>query len=76
VTIQVLEFDNGYRELTLSECPCGHVFEPSEKRCRHFLLEHSPEDFGLSPIGETPADVDAPLFEPIEELPGGGSRAR
>jgi len=46
----------------LDNCPaCGYPFEAEERRHVH-LSEHGPEDFGLSPLGETPQDHDAPLF--------------
>jgi hypothetical protein len=46
----------------LTACPaCGYDFEPEERRHVH-LSAHDPEDFGLTPAGETAPDHDAPLF--------------
>jgi len=46
----------------LTHCPaCGYSFEPEERRHVH-LTDHDPADFGLTPLGEIPADHDTPLF--------------
>jgi hypothetical protein len=46
----------------LTHCPaCGYEFTPEERRHVH-LSDHGPADFGLAPLGEIPADHDAPLF--------------
>jgi len=45
-------YARGRRVHTLTACPCGYVFDANENRWKHFLEEHSPEDFGLSPLGE------------------------
>ena len=39
-------------QVTLTACPaqnCAHEFDAHEQRWRHFLDEHTPADFGLSP---------------------------
>ena len=44
---------NGMRTVavTLIECPaCGYEFSEKEPRWKHFLHDHLPEDFGLSPL--------------------------
>jgi hypothetical protein len=59
----------GQDSSVLTACPsCGYEFEPEERRHVH-LSTHSPEDFGLAPIGETNEQAQEPLFVPIEDLP-------
>lgn len=70
MTLQVEEFDNHWKRIMLSECPvCGHEFGKNQHRWKHYLEDHDPEDFGLSPLGVVPEDHDDPLFLPPEELP-------
>jgi hypothetical protein len=70
VTLRTVEFDNGYREPILTECPfCGYEFADHEDRGEHFAEQHGPEDAGLSPLGETDAAAQEPMFTPFEELP-------
>lgn len=57
----------------LTACPlCGHEFGHMEPRWKHLLDEHGPEDAGLSPVGEQ-GDSGQPLFDPVAQIPGGGS---
>lgn len=58
---------NGHRLITLVECPaCGEDLEDKSPQ-HHIRTEHTPEDFGLSPIGERtdtgPLRFDHPLIE-------------
>jgi len=40
--------------IRLTRCPaCGLNFLDSEQPASHFCLEHTPADFGLSPLEET-----------------------
>ena len=36
----------------LAECPCGAPVRGGRFLEMHLLNDHSPEDFGLSPLGE------------------------
>ncbi|MFC3476267.1 hypothetical protein [Halobacterium litoreum] len=36
-------------QVRLETCPCGHEFDDGESRSQHFLDDHTPADFGLSP---------------------------
>ena len=43
---------SGVIRLSLIACPlgdCEHEFKTHEPRSNHYLEEHSPQDFGLSP---------------------------
>jgi len=48
-------YARGRRVHTLTACPCSYVFAENENRWKHFLEDHAPEDFGLSPLGERAA---------------------
>jgi hypothetical protein len=53
----------------LTACPaCSYRFDPEERRHVH-LSTHTPEDFGLSALGDRNEAAQGPLFEPVEELP-------
>lgn len=44
---------DGSYDNRLTECPaCGIEFEKDERPCLH-IQEHSPSDFGLTPLGYT-----------------------
>jgi hypothetical protein len=63
VSLRVTHYSRGRQFVVLSACPaCGYEFTPEERRHVH-LSEHDPEDFRLSPLGETPPDHAEPLFE-------------
>lgn len=51
----VVDVDNGRSEcLVLTRCPvdwCRADLTGATKTSHHFLNEHTPEDFGLSPLG-------------------------
>jgi len=50
--LRVDKYSDSREMLTLIRCPiCGYEFNKSERRWRH-LEKHSPEEAGLSPIGE------------------------
>lgn len=52
----------------LIECPaCGEELEPEQGvgKVSYHIAEHSPEDFGLSPIGEVDHSKQGPLFPAI-----------
>jgi hypothetical protein len=52
----------------LTECPvCGYEFDEEERRHVH-LSEHDPDDFGLTPLGETNDAAQEPLWEEDREL--------
>lgn len=37
----------------LTRCPvCGHQFAPDESRADHIQYQHTPADFGLTPLRE------------------------
>jgi hypothetical protein len=60
--LRTVEYSRSRQCLILDSCPvCGYEFDANEKR-EHHIGEHTPEDFGLSPLGETAPDHDAPLF--------------
>jgi len=62
VSLRVTSYSRGRQFVVLSACPvCGYEFAPEERRHVH-LGDHDPEDFGLSPLGESRADHAAPLF--------------
>lgn len=51
----VEKFDNsGGSYSCLIKCPvCGqNLNDPDIRKWKHFYNEHTPEDFGLSPMGE------------------------
>lgn len=75
--LRTYEYDGlGVTGNRLDRCPfCGHSFETHEFRPDHFLDHHDPEDAGLTPLGTVPEDHDAPLFQPVDALPGGEARA-
>ncbi len=62
VSLTTDTYARGRRVHTLTACPCGYVFDSHENRWKHFLEDHNPEDFGLSPLGEIPDQRDGPLF--------------
>lgn len=56
-------------ESILTACPfCGYEFSHNEHRCKHYFEEHTPEDAGLSPIGESDQSAQAAMFLTEEEL--------
>jgi hypothetical protein len=60
--IRVVFYARSRRRVQLEACPvCGYDYDRNEDRHPH-IAEHDPEDFGLSPLGETAPDHDAPLF--------------
>ncbi len=61
VSLSTDVYARGRRVHTLTACPCGYVFDPNENRWKHFLEDHRPEDFGLSPLGERDESADGPL---------------
>lgn len=62
MTLRVAHYSRSQRRVHLEICPaCGYDFDRDEFRHPH-IADHDPEDFGLSPIGETPDDVLQPLF--------------
>lgn len=62
MTLDVRSRGKGRVLISLVSCPaCGHPFAPNEDRDEH-IAAHDPEDFGLSPLGETPESALAPLF--------------
>jgi hypothetical protein len=66
-----IRWNEGYGQdsSVLTACPaCDYEFQPEERRHVH-LSTHSPEDFGLKPLGERNQESLDPLFIPIEELP-------
>ena len=66
VSLRVTTYSKGRKFTTLTQCPlCGYEFSPEESRPKHFENLHGPEDAGLDPIGEIPADHDAPLFQEV-----------
>jgi rubredoxin len=68
VSLRVTTYSLGRKLTTLTSCPfCGYEFDAEESRPSHPEREHGPADAGLPPLGEIPADHDAPLF-------GGGGR--
>lgn len=59
----------------LTHCPaCGHHWPVNYKgdtqRWKH-LSEHDPEDFGLSPIGESSERAERPLWDDPWQESGG-----
>lgn len=43
--------------LILTRCPvCKRQFDPAEEQSRHFRQEHTPADFGLSPLKDQSQD--------------------
>jgi len=67
VTLRTLQFSRSREVLILTECPaCGYDFSPNESRDLH-IADHDPEDFGLTPLGET-SDHQRPLFEDVDDL--------
>lgn len=47
---------------TLTACPaCGYEFRRDERRHQH-LSDHTPEDFGLDPLGVVDDTHSRPLF--------------
>lgn len=59
MTLEVRVDASGQRNVVLTECPvCGEPLgrdKPGMRRT-HFLVEHGPEDFGLSPMETTVAE--------------------
>jgi DNA modification methylase len=60
----------GLVRVTLTACPaqnCTHEFSSHEPRWKHFLDDHTPEDFGLSPQlvadGGQPAESDQSISQ-------------
>lgn len=55
--------------LVMTECPLDDCRKDLSSRnvqtSVHFLEEHLPEDFGLTPLGERPDDVDGPVVESV-----------
>jgi len=65
VSLRVRTYERSKRVHVLTACPfCGYEFARNERRHQH-LSEHDPEDAGLAPLGEIPADHDAPLFQEV-----------
>lgn len=53
VTLEVYEYGRGVARNRLVACPlCGYSFDEHERRWKHFLDEHSPEDAGLTSVGD------------------------
>lgn len=53
----------------LTSCPaCGYEFDPEERRHVH-LSDHTPEDFGLAPIGERNEEAQQPLWDAEDSDP-------
>lgn len=63
------EYTRSREMFILRACPCGYEFDPDEDRGLHFLRDHDPEDFGLSPLGDRNEAAQGPLFERVEDLP-------
>lgn len=62
MTLRVVIYARSQRRVHLEECPvCPHEFEHNEDRHLH-IATHDPEDFGLSPKGETADGHAEPLF--------------
>lgn len=60
--LRIVNYSRSRERLILVSCPaCGYEFNAGEKR-EHHIEDHDPEDFGLTPLGETTADHAAPLF--------------
>jgi hypothetical protein len=52
---EVYTSEGGGPDLKLIECPvCGADLSGSGDTYVHFLYDHGPEDFGLSPLGDRP----------------------
>lgn len=71
----IRDTSNGNRErLQLTRCPldwCGKKLgDRATKTSTHFLHEHLPEDFGLSPLGEVNT-TQKPLFDDPFDGKGG-----
>ena len=67
--LEVTEYSRGRQFTKLTACPaCSYRFDPEERRHVH-LSTHTPEDFGLSALGDRNEAAQGPLFEPVEELP-------
>jgi hypothetical protein len=54
-------YARGRRVHTLTVCPCGYSFDLNENRWKHYLEDHNPEDFGLSPLRKSPDHLDRTL---------------
>ncbi|MFC4449842.1 hypothetical protein [Halorussus aquaticus] len=53
----------------LTACPaCGEDLSGKTKTSDHFLRDHLPEDFGLTPLGEIREGTAKPLFEDTSEI--------
>ncbi|MFC3478725.1 hypothetical protein [Halobacterium litoreum] len=60
--LRVAVYTRSRERVHLEICPaCGYDFDRDEDR-HHHIADHAPEDFGLSPLGETAPDHDEPLF--------------
>lgn len=69
MTLKYLERADGSEVPVLTHCPaCGHYwpenYEGDTPRWSH-LMAHEPEDFGLSPLGESSPAGTEPLFEDV-----------
>lgn len=63
VTLRVEEYSRSRERIHLEVCPaCGYEFDQKEKREYH-IETHAPEDFGLSPLGETNEDAQGSLWD-------------
>lgn len=64
VSLRVRTYSRSYRTVSLIECPaCGYPFSEKENRWKHLLENHSPEDFGLSPLGDRRDDTTEVLAD-------------
>jgi len=62
VSLRVVCYARGQRRVQLESCPvCGYDYDRNEDRHEH-IEDHDPEDFGLSPLGQTAEDHSKPLF--------------
>ncbi|NIB99407.1 hypothetical protein [Halobacterium sp. R2-5] len=52
MSLRVRTYERSERFVTLTHCPaCEYPFDTDERRWKHFLQDHDPEDFGLDPLG-------------------------
>ncbi|MDL0128953.1 hypothetical protein [Halobacterium salinarum] len=62
VTLRIEEYSWSRKHIYLGVCPvCGYESVRKEKREYH-IEGHDPEDFGLSPLGETDEEAQRPLW--------------
>jgi hypothetical protein len=62
VTLRVEEYSRSQRRIHLEVCPaCGYDYDRNEDRQEH-IADHDPEDFGLSPLGETNEEAQGSLW--------------